>query len=170
MHEETRVPYIPYVYINPWIENNLMQWRMLNFNNSQQIQQTKFVFFIGTLAAPANLKAVYINTTIIHLRWNAPFSLQNISGTNKPDILGYHLQITNQNTGDVTRVNTTTTEYILLVDGDCITYEARVCAINVVGEGDLGESVTMTSLGGKEHSVKLYHLHDIKISNYRKYF
>ena len=135
-----------------------MQWRMLNLNNSQQIQQTRFVFFIGTLAAPANLKAVYTNTTTIHLRWNAPFSLQNISGTNKPDILGYHLQITNQNTGDVTRVNTTTTEYILLVDGDCITYEARVCAINVVGEGDLGESVTMTSLGGKEHSVKLYHL------------
>ena len=135
-----------------------MQWRMLNLNNSQQIQQTRFVFFIGTLAAPANLKAVYTNTTTIHLRWNAPFSLQNISGTNKPDILGYHLQITNQNTGDVTRVNTTTTEYILLVDGDCITYEARVHAINVVGEGNLSESVTMTSLGGKEHSVKLYHL------------
>ena len=109
----------------------------------------------GALAAP-NLKAVYINTTTIHLRWDVPFSLQNISGTNKPDILGYHLQITNQNTSNVTRVNTTITEYILLVDGDCISYEARVRAINVVGKGNLSESVTMTSLGGKKHSVKLY--------------
>ena len=117
-------------------------------NNSEQIQQTRFYLFLGTLAAPANLKAAYINTTAIHLQWDAPFSLQNISGTNKPDILGYHLQITNQNTGDVTRVNTTTTEYILLVDGDCISYEARVCAINFAGEGDLSESVTMMSLGG----------------------
>ena len=102
----------------------------------------------GALAAPTNLKAVYTNTTTIHLRWDVPFSLQNISRTNKPDILGYHLQITNQNTSDVTRVNTTTTEYILQVDGDCITYEARVCAINFAGEGNLSESVTMTSLGG----------------------
>ena len=52
----------------------------------------------------------------------------------------------------------TTTEYFLLVDGDCITYEARVRAINAVGEGNLSESVTMTSLGGKGHSVKLCHL------------
>ena len=44
-------------------------------------------------------------------------------------------------------------EYILLVDGDCITYEARVRAINVVGKGNLSESVTMTSLGGKGQSV-----------------
>ena len=107
------------------------------------------MYSLGALAAPANLKAVYINTTTIHLRWDAPFSLQNISGTNKPDILGYHLHIINQNTGNVTRVNTTTTEYILLVDGDCITYEAGVRAINAVGEGNPSESVTMTSLGGK---------------------
>ena len=111
--------------------------------------------FLGTLAAPTNLKAVHINTTTIHLRWDAPFSLQNISGTNNPEILGYHLQITNQNTGNVTRVNTTTTEYNLLVDGDCITYKAQVRAINIVGKGNLSESVTMTSLGGKEVALSL---------------
>ena len=118
----------------------------------EQIHST-FACFLGVLAAPANLKVLYINTTAIQLRWDAPFSLQNISGTKTPDILGYHLQITNQNTRNVTRVNTTTTEYFLLVDGDCITYEAQVCAINVVGKGNLSESVTMTSLGGKGQSV-----------------
>ena len=57
----------------------------------------------------------------------------------------------------MTRVNTTTTEYFLQVDGDCITYEACVRAINVVGEGNLSESVTMTSLGGKlEVAYSLY--------------
>ena len=107
------------------------------------------------LVAPTNLKVVYINTTTIHLRWDAPFSLQNISGTNKPDILGYYLQIANQKTGNVTRVNTTTTEYFLQVDGDCITYEARIRAINVIGEGNLSDSVTMTSLGGEEVAQSL---------------
>ena len=115
------------------------------------------MYSLGALVAPANLKVVYINTTTIHLRWDAPFSLQNISGTNKPDILGYHLQITNQNTGNVTRVNTTTTEYFLQVGGDCITYEARVRGINAVGEGNLSESVTVTSLRGKlEVAYSLY--------------
>ena len=117
------------------------------------------MYSLGALAAPANLKVVYINTTTIHLRWDAPFSLQNISGTNKPDILGYHLQITNQNTRNVTRVNTTTTEYILLVDGDCITYEAQVRAINVVGKGNLSESVTMTSLGGMFEVAYMLYTH-----------
>ena len=108
---------------------------------------------VGVLAAPTNLKVVYINTTTIHLRWDAPFGLQNISGTNKPEILSYQLQITNQYTGNTTRVNTTTAEYSLPVDGDCITYIAQLCAINVVGKGNLSESVTMTSLVGKGQSV-----------------
>ena len=110
---------------------------------------------VGVLAAPTNLKVVYINTTTIHLRWDAPFSLQNISGTNKPEILSYQLQITNQYTGNTTRVNTTMAEYSLPVDGDCITYIAQLCAINVVGKGNLSESVTMTSLGGKEVALSL---------------
>ena len=113
-----------------------------------------FHSILGVLAAPTNLKGVYINTTTIHLRWEAPFSL-SITRISKPDISGYSLQITNQNTGNATRVNTTTTEYFLLVDGDCITYETRVRAINVVGKGNLSESVTVTSLGGKEVALTL---------------
>ena len=106
------------------------------------------------LAAPTNLKVVSMNTTTIHLTWTAPFTLI-ITGTSNPDILGYRLQITYQNIGNVTMVNTTNAEYFLLVDGDCIFYEACVCAINVVGKGNLSECVTMTSLGGKEvaHSL-----------------
>ena len=147
MFSSWKVPGNPAIY--PSDKCSLRIYYTLKFEQIHSI----FVCFLGVLAAPANLKVLYINTTAIHLRWNAPFSLQNISGTNKPDILGYHLEITNQNTANVTRVNTTTTEYFLLVDGDCITYEARVRAINVVGKGNLSESVTMTSLGGKGQSV-----------------
>ena len=106
------------------------------------------------LAAPTNLQVVYMNTTTIHLTWKAPFSLI-ITGTSKPDILAYHLEITNQNIGNVTNYMVNTTECFLLVDGGCISYEACVYAINTVGKGNLSECVTMTSLGGKEvaHSL-----------------
>lgn len=110
-----------------------------------------FLIFLGALAAPANLHVVFINTTTIHLRWEPPFTLR-ITGTTKPEISNYLVQITNLNTGNVTRVNVTASEYFLLADRDCITYEVHVLAVNDVGEGNLSESVTITSLGGEEVS------------------
>ena len=46
-----------------------------------------------------------------------------------------------------------------MVDGDCITYEAQVRAINVVGKGNLSESVTMTSLGGMFEVAYMLYTH-----------
>lgn len=89
---------------------------------------------------------------MIHLKWEPPFTL-NITNTTKPEISSYFLQVTNLNTGNMTRVKATATEYFLQVDGDCITYEICILAVNCVGEGNLSEFVTITSLGGKSKLV-----------------
>ena len=107
----------------------------------------------GLLAAPSNLKAVSITTTAIHLTWDHPYTL-DITGID-PDISGYVVYIRNANTGNTTTVFVTETEYTFVRQDFryCDTFEFRVQALNVVGEGNISDAVAAAYLGRKHLQV-----------------
>ena len=103
----------------------------------------------GLLAAPSNLKAASITTIAIHLTWDHPYTL-DITGID-PDISGYVIYIINANTGNTTTVSVTETEYTFARQDfrHCATFEFRVQAVNVVGEGNISDPVAAAYLGRK---------------------
>ena len=103
----------------------------------------------GLLAAPSNLKAASITTAAIHLTWDHPYTL-DITGID-PDISSYVIYIRNANTGNTTTVSVTETEYTFARQDfrHCDTFEFRVQAVNVVGEGNISDPVAAAYLGRK---------------------
>lgn len=103
----------------------------------------------GLLAAPSDLKAALITTTAVHLTWDHPYTL-DITGID-PDISGYIIYIRNANTGNTTTIPVTETEYIFVRQDfrHCDTFEFRVRAVNVVGEGNISDPVAAAYLGRK---------------------
>ena len=103
----------------------------------------------GLLAAPSNLKAVSITSTTICLTWDHPYTL-DITGID-PDISGYVIYIQNAITGNATTVFATETEYTFVRQDfrHCDMFEFRVQALNVVGEGNISDTVAAAYLGRK---------------------
>ena len=116
----------------------------------------------GILAAPTNLKAVTITTAAIHLTWDHPYTL-DITGID-PDISGYVIYIRNTNTGNMTTVFVTETEYTFVRQDFryCDTFEFRVQPLNIVGEGNISDAVAAAYLGRKHLQVHACTLKDNK--------
>ena len=116
----------------------------------------------GILAAPTNLKAVTITTAAIHLTWDHPYTL-DITGID-PDISGYVIYIRNTNTGNMTTVFVTETEYTFVRQDFryCDTFVFRVQPLNVVGEGNISDAVAAAYLGRKHLQVHACTLKDNK--------
>ena len=108
-----------------------------------------FNFSAGLLAAPQNLKADSITSTTIHLTWVSPFSL-DITGID-PDITSYVIYIRNTNTGNISTVSLSETEYTFTRQDfrNCDNFEFSVLAMNGVGEGNMSDTVIATFLGRK---------------------
>ena len=94
------------------------------------------LFPIGLLSPPTNVQASRPNSSAIHLYWDPPFSL-DITNMD-PDIPGYIVSITNNNTKVTSEKNVTEPEFIFQEEDHdpCHVYLFRVRAWNPVGVGE----------------------------------
>ena len=93
----------------------------------------------GYLDAPPNLTVTVLNSTVAHLTWAAPFTLDLPEG-----IIAYNITIRDLSLDEFTLVtNTTTSEYYFLKK-DCsplTNYTALIAGVNGLGVGDFGNIV-----------------------------
>lgn len=106
-----------------------------------------YLVLTGNLSAPGDLEVIAGQSTI-HLKWNAPFSLQGV------DIEGYFVTFV-----EVTDANASTTETIYLNNTErekkfttesllpCHVYQFFVGAYNAVGNGNLSNVITSFQSG-----------------------
>ena len=103
---------------------------------------------IGLLSAPTNLQASRPSSSAIHLYWDPPFTL-DITNVD-PDIPGYTVSITNNNTKVTSERNVTKPEFLFQeYDHDpCHVYLFRVSAWNPVGVGEPSDVIDECFGGG----------------------
>ena len=81
------------------------------------------------------------NSSTIHLYWEPPFTL-DITGVD-PDILGYTVSITNNNTNVASERNVTKPEFLFQEEDydPCHVYLFEVSALNPVGVGETSDAI-----------------------------
>ena len=96
---------------------------------------------IGLLSAPTNMQASRRNASAIHLYWDPPFTL-DITNVD-PDIPGYTVSITNNNTNVTSERNVTEPEFLFQEEGydPCHVYLFEVSAWNPVGVGEKSDVI-----------------------------
>ena len=106
------------------------------------------LFSIGLLSAPTNTQVSRPNSSAVHLYWDPPFTL-DITDVD-PDIPGYTVFITNNNTNVTKERNVTKPEFLFQEEGydPCHVYLFRVSAWNLVGVGEKSDVIHQSFGGG----------------------
>ena len=96
------------------------------------------VSLLGLLEAPGLVEAIVLSGTVVHISWDAPFTLANVS------IIGYGLEVQNEMGAQLLEESTSKTILNVSLPSDlvvaCEQYRISVLAINAVGNGKAGYS------------------------------
>ena len=94
------------------------------------------------------MQATHPNSSAIYLSWDPPFTL-DITNVD-PDIPGYTVSITNNNTNVTSERNVTEPEFLFQEEGydPCHVYLFRVSAWNPVGVGEPSDTMDKCFGGG----------------------
>ena len=104
--------------------------------------------YTGPLEPPGNVHIIPINSSLLQLWWNEPFSLDLTD--HDPDISGYCIDVTNINTGAKIKLNITSERPYNFsgIPGDgekpypCHRYKFSISARNVAGLGKSSREAT----------------------------
>ena len=111
----------------------------------------------GYLGAPPNLNVTVLNSTVAHLTWDAPFTLDLPGDT---DIIAYNITIRDTSVQEtILTTNTTITEYYF-VNEDCPlrNYAVLIAGVNGLGVGTFGDPVMFV------HGCKFVYKYTISVS------